>query len=75
MIAVTEKRERGREKKITVIDGWKRFRAQISVSAAHSSESKSFRYKNVWKVAKILFLVTIVNAILHDIKITNLGSK
>ena len=34
------------------------------VSAAHSSESKLFWSKNVWKVVQILFLVTIVNAII-----------
>ena len=50
-------------------------RAQILVSAAHSSESKLFRYKNVWEVLQILFLATMVNAFLLDMKITNLGSK
>ena len=56
-------------------DGWKRVRAQIPVSAAHSSESKSFQYKNVWEVLQQFFLVTIVNAFLLDIKITNLCTK
>ena len=36
---------------------------KFPVSAAHSSESKLFGYKNVWEVAQILFLATIVNAI------------
>ena len=40
----------------------KRVRAQILVSAAHSGESKLFRYKNVWEVIHSLFLATIGNA-------------
>ena len=33
-------------------------------SSVNSSESKLFGYKNVWEVAQILFLATIVNAII-----------
>ena len=44
---------------------------ELAISAANNGESKLFRFKNVWEVLQILFLATIVNAFLLDIK-TNL---
>ena len=66
-------REKEREREAMGLQmAGKRVRAQILVSAAHSGESKLFRYKNVWEVIHSLFLATIVNAFFIDIK-TNLG--
>ena len=83
MIAVTEKRERGeREWDYGHRRLWKEWEDRFPVSAAHSSESELFGYKNVWEVAQILFLATIIAAIigitfsfLLDIRITNLSLK